>query len=48
MKPPKSLHDVHKLTGCIAHLSRFISRLGVRGLPSFKLVKQKDKFQWTK
>jgi hypothetical protein len=25
MKPPKSLHDVQKLTECIATLSRFIS-----------------------
>jgi hypothetical protein len=32
MKPPKSLHNVHKLTGYMTHLSRFISRLDVRGL----------------
>jgi hypothetical protein len=25
MKPPESLHDVQKLTGCVATLSRFIS-----------------------
>jgi hypothetical protein len=25
IKPPESLHDVQKLTGCIAALSRFIS-----------------------
>jgi hypothetical protein len=25
MKPPKSLHDVQKLTGCMAALSKFIS-----------------------
>jgi hypothetical protein len=25
MKPPKSLHDVQKLTGCMAALSRFMS-----------------------
>jgi hypothetical protein len=40
MKPPESLHDVQKLTGCMAALSRFISRLGVRGLPFFKLLKK--------
>jgi hypothetical protein len=28
-------------------LNRFISRLGERGLPFFKLLKQQDKFQWT-
>jgi hypothetical protein len=40
MKPPESLHDVQKLTGCMAALSRFISRLSVRGLPFFKLLKK--------
>jgi hypothetical protein len=32
MKLTESLHDVQKLTGCMADLSRFISRLGVKGL----------------
>jgi hypothetical protein len=44
MKPLESLHDVQKLAGCMAALSRFISRLGVRGLPFFKLLKKQDKF----
>jgi hypothetical protein len=48
MKPPKSLHVVQKLTGCMAALSRFISQLGIGGLPVFKLLKKQDKFQWTK
>jgi hypothetical protein len=47
MKPPKRLHDVQKLTKCMAALSRFILRLGVRGLPFFKLLKKQDKFYWT-
>jgi hypothetical protein len=47
MKPPESLHDVQKLTGCMAALSRFISRLGIRGLPFFKLLRKQDKFLWT-
>jgi hypothetical protein len=38
MKPPKSLHDVQKLMGCMATFARFISRLDVRGLPFFKLL----------
>jgi hypothetical protein len=29
MKPPERLHHVHKLTGCMAALSRFISRLSI-------------------
>jgi hypothetical protein len=44
MKPPESLHDVQKLTGCMDSLSMFISRLGFRGLPFFKLHKRQDKF----
>jgi hypothetical protein len=44
MKPPDSLHDVQKLTGCMVALSRFISRLGVKGLLFFKLLKKHDKF----
>jgi dsDNA-binding SOS-regulon protein len=48
MMPPRSLLNVQKLTGCMAALSRFISRLDVRGLPFFKVLKKQDKFQWTK
>jgi hypothetical protein len=44
MKPPESLHDMQKLTGCMATLSRFILWLGVRELPFFKLFKKQDKF----
>jgi hypothetical protein len=40
MMPPESLHDVQKLTGCMVALSRFITRLNVRGLPFFKLLKK--------
>jgi hypothetical protein len=47
MKPPESLHDIQKLTGCMTALSRFISRLSIKGLPFFKLNKKHDKFQWT-
>jgi hypothetical protein len=31
----------------MAALSRFISRLSVRGLSLFKVLKKLDKFQWT-
>jgi hypothetical protein len=34
MGPPRVLRDVQKLMGCLASLSRFISRLGEKGLPS--------------
>jgi hypothetical protein len=46
MEAPTTIKDVQKLTGCMAALNRFISRLGERGLPFFKLLKHQDKFQW--
>jgi hypothetical protein len=47
MKAPTCIKDVQKLTGCMAALNRFISKLGERGLPFFKLLKQQEKFVWT-
>ena len=44
MKPPTCVKDVQKLTGCMAALSRFISQLGEKGLPFFKLLKASGKF----
>ena len=38
--------DLMKLTGCMATLSRFISPLGDKGLPFFKLLKKSDMFDW--
>jgi hypothetical protein len=39
MEAPATIKDVQKLTGCMAALNRFISRLGDRGLSFFKLLK---------
>jgi hypothetical protein len=36
-----------KLTGMMAALGRFISKIGEEGLPFFKLLKKSDKFEWT-
>ena len=47
MDAPATIKDVQKLTGCMAALNRFLSRLGKRGLPFFKLLKRQDKFEWT-
>jgi hypothetical protein len=33
---------VQRLTGCMAALSRFISRLGEKGMPFYKLLKKVD------
>jgi hypothetical protein len=38
--------NVMKLTGMMAALGRFISKLGEKGLPFFKLLKKADKFVW--
>jgi hypothetical protein len=47
MEPPQSQKKVQRLTWCMAALSRFISRLGERGMPFYKLLKKVDKFKWT-
>jgi hypothetical protein len=47
MDAPATIKDVQKLTGCMAALNKFFSRLRERGLPFFKLMKCQDKFQWT-
>src|SRR5438552_3053252 len=47
MNSPTKLKDVQKLTGCMAALSRFVSRLGERAMPFYKLMQRQDKFQWT-
>jgi hypothetical protein len=47
MKAPTCIKDIKKLTWCIATLNKFISKLGERGLPFFKLLKHQEKFTWT-
>jgi phenylalanine-4-hydroxylase len=47
MRPPARIKDVQKLTGSLATLSRFISRLTERALPFFKLLRKSDPFSWT-
>jgi hypothetical protein len=44
MKPPMDLKEVQKFTGCLASLSRFISRLGEKALPLYQLMKNSDTF----
>jgi hypothetical protein len=41
------LKDVQRLTGCVAAVSRFISRLGKKAMPLYKLMKKSDEFVWT-
>ena len=44
IKWPTSIKDIQKIIGCMAALSRFISCLGEKGPPFFKLLKAFDRF----
>jgi hypothetical protein len=44
MRPPAHIKDMQKLTGCLAALSQFISRLAERALPFFKLLRKSGPF----
>jgi hypothetical protein len=44
MVHPSCNKDIMKLTGMMAALGRFISKLEKKGLPFFKLLKKADKF----
>jgi hypothetical protein len=47
MRPSARIKDVQKLTGSLAALSRFISRLAERALPFFRLLRKSGPFSWT-
>jgi hypothetical protein len=47
MWPPACIKDMQKLTGCLATLSQFISKLVERALPFFKLLRKSGSFVWT-
>jgi hypothetical protein len=42
----RDLTGVQKVLGCLAALSRFISRLGEKGLPLYRLLKKHERFSW--
>jgi hypothetical protein len=46
LQPPRIRKKIQKLAGMIAALSRFISKLGERGMPFYKLLRKADGFQW--
>ncbi|GAA0147327.1 hypothetical protein LIER_07054 [Lithospermum erythrorhizon] len=48
MEPPAGYKDIQKLTGCLAALSRFISKSGERNLAFFKNLRRasKEDFTW--
>jgi hypothetical protein len=47
MGPIRDLKGVQKVLGCLAALSCFISRLGEKGLPLYRLLKKHKCFSWT-
>ena len=47
MEAPRRVKDVQRLNRCITALACFISRLGERTLPFFKLLKKSGPVQWT-
>jgi hypothetical protein len=47
MGPIRDLKGVQKVLGCLAALSRFISQLGEKGLPLYRLLKKHECFSWT-
>jgi hypothetical protein len=48
MQPPRTLQHIEQLTGLLAALSHFISKLGEKGLPFYWLLQKTDNFTWTK
>jgi hypothetical protein len=47
MGPIKDLKGVQRVMGCLAALSRFITRLGEKGLPLYWLLRKAEHFTWT-
>jgi hypothetical protein len=47
MGPIKDLKGVQRVMGCLAALSRFISHLGEKGLPLYRLLRKAERFTWT-
>ena len=46
IEAPRRVTDVSRLAGCVAALSRFISKSAKRALPFFKIFKKGDPMQW--
>jgi len=47
MGPIRDIKGVQKVTGCLAVLSRFISRLREKALSLYRLLKKAERFSWT-
>jgi hypothetical protein len=47
MGPIKDLKGVQSVMGCLAALSRFISRLSEKGLPLYQMLRKNKCYSWT-
>src|SRR6185312_12595023 len=47
MGPIRDLKGVQSVMGCLASLSRFISHLGEKCLPLYRLPRKTERFTWT-
>jgi len=47
MGPIRDVKGVQRVTGCLAALSSFISRMGEKALPLYRLLKKVERFSWT-
>ena len=47
MGPIRDLKGVQRVMGCLAALGQFISRLGEKGLPLYRLLRKTEHFTWT-
>ena len=46
MGPIQNIKGVQRVIGCLAALSCFISHLGERGLPLYRLLQKANHFEW--
>ena len=47
IEAPRRIKDVCRLAGCVAAMSRFISKSTERALPFFKILKKVGPMEWT-
>jgi hypothetical protein len=46
LQPPQTRKEIQKLADMMVALSRFISKLGERGMPFYRLLCKANVFQW--
>jgi hypothetical protein len=46
VQPPRTRKEIQKVAGMMTTISRFISKLGERGMPFYRLLCKADDFQW--